>query len=233
MLTCASAHSTAQIKRAALEDARAVLNRHTYGYPPAYLKKSCPPETKRLYSGRPVFVRSLIHPTPQDRRRLQRRIEEARGKQPGFIVTTLDDFYNWDSYRVPIFDRTCGYVFHIELSTDEKGSYRVSGPFQVTRQEAQRYLASAASPTLVGGLPSPEKKMWVAGSKVIDVFGKRGSPTIYRIVDTSEKPVSPLEAELKLHISWQPFTSTDGTPSAFWSFQLPVRLEPVPQAKSR
>ena len=217
VLTCAFAQeNTAQIKQSALESARAVLKRPTYGYPPAYLEKSCPPKAKRLYPGKPVLVHSLIHPTLKDRQRLQRRIAEARRKQPNFVFTPQDDFYNWDAYRVSIFDRACGYVFHIELSTDAKGSFRVNGPLQLPRQEAQHYLASAASPTLVAGLGfSPEKYMWVAGSKTVGAFGKPGRPTVYRIVDTSGEPVSPLEANLRLHISWQPFTLTDGTPSAF------------------
>ena len=235
VLACASAQeNTAQIRQAALESARAVLARPTYGYPPAYLEKSCPPKAKRLYPGKPVFVHSLIHPTLQNRRRLQRRIAEARRKQPNFVFTPQDDFYNWDAYRVAIFDRTCSYVFHVELSTDKKGTFRIGEPLQFTRQEAQHYLVSAASPTLVAGLGfSPEKYMWVSGSKTVGAFGKPGSPTVYRILDTSGKPVSPLETNLKLHISWQPFTLTDGTPSAFAHFYLPVRLEPLPQPKPR
>ncbi len=230
VLTYAPAQeNTAQTKQAALESARAVLKRPTYGYPPAYIKKSCLPKADRFYSGKPVFVRSLIYPTPQDRRRLQRRIQKAKREQPNFVVTIQDDFYNWDSYRVSISDRSCGYVFHVELSTEEKGTFRVGGPFQFTRQEAQRHLISAAPPTLVGGLTfPPERYMWVAGSKALDAFGKPGRPTVYRIVDTSGKPVSPLETRLELQISKQPFTLTDGTPSAFWYFYLPVRLEPLP-----
>ncbi len=235
LLTCAFAQeNTAQIKQSALESARAVLARPTYGYPPAYLEKSCSPKAKRLYPGKPVFVHSLIHPMSQDRQRLQRRIAEARRKQPDFVFTPQDDFYNWDAYRVSIFDRTCGYVFHVELSTNKKGTFRVGGPLQLPRQKARRYLASAASPTLVGGLGfSPEKYMWVAGSKAVGALGKPGGPTVYRIVDTSGKPVSPLETNLKLHILWQPFTLTDGTPSAFSHFYLPVRLEPSPETNPR
>ena len=75
--------------------------------------------------------------------------------------------------------------------------------------------------------------MWVAGSKAVGALGKPGGPTVYRIVDTSGKPVSPLETNLKLHILWQPFTLTDGTPSAFWDFLLPVRLEPLLQPEPR
>lgn len=220
VLTYAPAQeNTTQIERAALESALAVLTRPTYGYPPAYIKKSCPPKTGRLYSGNPAFVRSLIYPTPQDRRRLQRRIEKAKREQPDFVVTIQDDFYNWGFYRVSISDRSCGYVFHGELSTDEKGTFRVGGPFQFTRQEAQRHLISSALPTLVSGLTiPPQRYMWMAGSKALNAFGKPGRPTVYRVVDTSGKPVSPLETRLELQISKQPFTLTDGTPSAFWNF---------------
>ena len=77
--------------------------------------------------------------------------------------------------------------------------------------------------------------MWVSGSKMIMATAYRvtSDPEVYLIVDRSGKPISLLETKLKLFIYKQPFTLTDGTPSAFWRFLLPVRLEPLPQPKPR
>lgn len=235
MLTYASAHSTAQIKQAALESALAVLTRPLDGYPPRFVKKGCSLQEKKLYAEKPVFIRSLVHPTAQDRQRLRRRIEEARAKDPDFADATESGSFDpyKDYYRVPIFDRGCGYLFHEELEAKSLAFGRITGFLSLNRREAQRRLASATPPTLVRFTPLTyigDGYMWLSGSKTIEVsaYGTRNNHVVYRVVDRSGEPVSLLETELKLFISKQPFTLTDGTPSAFWRFLLPVRLEPLP-----
>ena len=238
MLTCAFAHSTAQVKQAALEGALAVLTRPIDGYPPRFVKAGCSLKEKKLHAGKPVFVRSLVHPTAQDRQRLRQRIREARAKDPDFVTSTESGSYDpyKDYYRVSVFDRVCGYLFHTELEAKSLAFGSITGPLSLTRQEAQRRLASAVPPTLVR-LTSLDYLgyMWLAGSKAVEVtaYGIHGEHTVYRVVERSGKPVAPLKTNLELFVLKRPFTLTDGTPSAFWDFRLPVRLEPLPKTNPR
>ena len=238
LLTCAFAHSPAQLKQAALKSALTVLTRPIDGYPPRFVKAGCSLKEKELYAGKPVFVRSLLHPTAQDWQRLRRRIRAAKAKDPDFADATESGSYDpyKDYYRVPIFNRVCGYLFHTELEAKSLTFGSITGPLSLTRQEAQRRLASAVPPTLVR-LTSLDYLgyMWLAGSKAVEVtaYGMHSEHTVYRVVERSGKPVAPLKTNLKLFILKRPFTLTDGTPSAFWDFRLPVRLEPLPKTKPR
>ena len=241
MLTCAFAQqNTAQIKQSALESALTVLTRPIDGYPPRFVKAGCSLKEKKLYAGKPVFIRSLVHPTARDRQQLRRRIEEARAKDPDFITSTESGSYNpyKDYYRVSVFDRVCGYLFHTELEAKSLTFGRITGLLSLTRQEAQHRLASATPPALVRFIALTyigDGYMWLSGSKMIMATAYRvtSDPKVYLIVDRSGKPISPLKTKLKLLIYKQPFTLTDGTPSAFWRFLLPVKLEPLPQTKPR
>lgn len=149
------------------------------------------------------------------------------------MVTETGSFDPYkDYYRVPIFDRVCGYLFHIELEANSMAFGRITSFLSLTHEEAQRHLAATVPPTLVRLTAlnyAGDSYMWLSDSKVIEVkaFGRRSNYTVYRILDRSGKPVSPLEAKLKLHIFRRSFVIPMNEPSAFWSFQLPVRLEPL------
>lgn len=217
----------ARIMQEALANARVVVRGPAYASA-RKIRDGCVPEPKRLYTGKPFLIRSLIQLTQRDPERLQLRINEARTKDPDFVVAVEKGWLrNYrDTYRVPIFDRACGFLFDTwKYGPGQTMEVLAGGPRPLNKQEAQRQLESTKAPTFVRLIsPLHDGFVWIAGSKAVEVYGKH---TVYRIVDRSGKPVRPLETKLKPTIFGEPFTTSMGKPSAFWHFQLPMRLEPL------
>ena len=218
------------VKERALESARFVLKYPRYGYTDRSVH-NCVPKAKRLHAGKPFFIHALVHPTKEDLQRLQQHIRKAQHQEPNFVtVRETDFFYNYrDRYRVPIFDQSCGYLFHVTPETNSKAPLFVGNFRPLPLREAQKRLSTKDNPVFVwfytSLTPLREGYLWVAGSKAIEAFNEH---TIYRIVDRLGKPVSPLETKLKTQIFRESFVTPDGKPSAYWHFGLAIKLEPLP-----
>ncbi len=237
MLTCAFAHSTAQIKQVALKTAQTMIQTPFFNADGRFFGKDeganrCALSKNQLYVGRPFLVRTLIHPTRRDLERLRTRVARAM-KEPGFIGDPKGEVeaakLNRDFYEVPIYDRVCGYLFHIRSRT---GLYApsVAGEFKpISAKTAQRLLGTKQLPVFIAFYESltPENDgyLWVSDTKAVEAFGKH---KVYRIVNRSGRPVSPLKTKLKTRIFRESFVTSMGDPSAYWHFQLPIKLEPLP-----
>ncbi len=195
----------------------------------------CNVRAQNLYAGEPFLVRNLILLTENDLERLRRRIRAAIREDPRLRnnvqrgVRAARRTYQ-DAYQVPIYHRTCGYMFHVEPEDENDGGLGWREFTPISAERAQTLLGVAALPVFVnfsGSLtPLREGYMWVAGSHAVDAFkpSKR-----YRIVDRTGRPVSPLQTRLEPLIDRESIASSmGGPPSVSWGFELPVRLEPLP-----
>ncbi len=188
-----------------------------------------------LYAGTPFLVRPLIRPTEDDLARLRYRVEAAHREDPDLLgdaqgVVREARLNGQDSYQVPIYHRTCGYMFHVKPGDEKDGGLGWGEFTPMSAERAQALLGVAELPVFVnfyGSLtPSHDGFMWVAGSRAVNAFkpNKR-----YRIVNRAGKPVAPLETKPTPLIFRESFASSmGGDPSVSWGFQLPVRLEPLP-----
>ena len=229
--------SVAELKRAALETVKVASGIDprpltAYHWPKG---SKCNMSPQNLYAGEPLLVRNLIVPTEDDLEHLRRRIRAALREDPRLRNNILGGVraarrtYR-DFYQVPIYHRTCGYMFHVEPGDEEDGGLWWGAFTPISAEHAQTLLEVAELPVFVnfyGSLTSSQDGlMWVAGSRAVDAFkpNKR-----YRIVNRSGKPVAPLKTRLPLLIDRESFASSmGGPPSVSWGFRLPVRLEPLP-----
>lgn len=228
--------SASELKRAALETVEVIR-----GVDPGPLtahhwpkENRCNMSPQNLYAGKPLLVRNLIVPTEDDLERMRRRIQAARREAPSLVGEILGGVraarrtYR-DSYQVPIYHRTCGYMFHV-VPEDEKDAGLGWGGFTpISAERAQTLLGVAELPVFVnfyGSLtPSHDGLMWVAGSRAVNAFkpSKR-----YRIVNRAGEPFTPSKMRLELLISRESFATSMGGAATYWGFQLPIRLEPLP-----
>ena len=196
-------------------------------------KNKCDMGLRNFYAGKPFLVHSLIHLTEGDLTRLRHRIEAAKREDPRFegnarksVREARLNYQNY--YEVPIYHHTCGYMFHVEPGDEKDGSFGW-GPFKpVDMKKAQTLLGSTKPPTftLVQSLSfQHDGYMWILGSRAVDAFNPSKR---YRIVNRKGKPVAPLKTRLIPIIFRESFGWPDGTPSAYWHFLLPVKLEPLP-----
>lgn len=225
---------TEEVKEAALETAQAIIQTPTYTFDNQSTKgETCDLQARQLYAEQPFLVRSLIHPTESDLQRLQQRVIAAHQEDPDFIGDTKEIIRaaridNRDYYEVPIYHRTCGYLFHTRPRENENSPLVSKSFHPISAQKAQQLLGSTQPPTFISFFssltPRRDGYMWVTGSQAIDAFRENNR---YRIVDRSGSPVSPLETRLTPLIFRESFVTSMGDPSAYWYFQLPVRLEPL------
>lgn len=183
---------------------------------------------QNIYAGKPFLVHSFIRLTRDDLTRLRRRIKAAQQENPRFEANVRRSVRKarlgyGDQYEVPIFHRVCGYMFHIQPG--ELG-WEIFKP--ISAEKAQELLGVEVLPTFVFTDTLSflrDGYMWISGSRAVNAFqpSKR-----YRIVNRKGKPVAPLAEKLMPLISRESFGWPDGTPSAYWGFLLPVRLEPLP-----
>ena len=138
------------VKQRALESARSVLKYPRYGYADRSVH-NCIPKAKRLHAGKPFFIYALVHPTKEDLQRLKQHIRKVQRQEPDFVtVKETDFFYNYrDRYRVPIFDQSCGYLFHVEPSYNSKEPLFVGSFRPLPLLKAQKRLHSKNPPAFV------------------------------------------------------------------------------------
>lgn len=218
-----------RVKERALESARFVIKYPRYGYADRGVH-TCVPKAKQLHAGKPFFIRALVHPDKEDLKRLQQRIRKTQRQEPDFVTPRISDFfYNYrDTYRVPVFDRNCGYLFHVAPKPNSREPLFVGDFHPLSLRKAQKRMDVGNRPTFVWFYtslsPLREGYLWVAGSKAVEAFDKH---TVYQIVNRSGKLVSPLKIKLKTQIFRESFVTSMGDPSAYWHFGLAVRLEPL------
>lgn len=140
------------VKQTALETVKAIQGVNPGPLIPQWPADRCDIEPKNLYAGKPFLIRDLIRPTESDLERLRRRVEAARRENPDFVgdavaeVVAARASYR-DYYQVPIFHRTCGYMFHV-IPGDEKDGGFGWGPFKpITAARAQKLLGTKEPPT--------------------------------------------------------------------------------------
>lgn len=228
--------SASELKRAALETVKVASGIDprpltAYHWPKG---SKCNMSPQNLYAGEPLLVRSLIVPTEDDLERMRRRIRAALREDPRLRkniqggVRAARRTYQ-DSYQVPIYHRTCGYMFHVEPGDEEDGGLGWGAFTPISAESAQTLLGVAELPVFMnfyGSLtPSHDGLMWVAGSRAVNAFkpNKR-----YRIVNRAGEPFTPSKMRLELLISRESFATSMGGAETYWGFQLPIRLEPLP-----
>lgn len=226
-----------KVKQRALETARTLTQAPFFNADKRFYSKNkgtnrCAFGKNQLYAGHPFLVRTLIRPTKRDLEQLRERVSKAI-KEPGFIGNPKDEVkaarLNQDFYEVPIYDRVCGYLFHIRSRTGPNAPV-VAGEFKpINMKTAQRLLGTKQPPIFVAFYESltPENDgyLWVSGTRAVDAFRRNRR---YCIVNVQGEPVAPLEIQLTPRIFRESFVTSMGDPSAWWHFQLPVRLEPLP-----
>ena len=196
-------------------------------------EKTCKMAFQNIYAGKPFLVHSLIHLTEDDLTRLQRRIEAAKREDPKFegnarksVKEARLNYQNY--YEVPIFHRTCGYMFHVRPSAPKDNGLGWEEFQPINARRAQKLLGASELPVFayISSLSFlRDGYMWISGSHAVNAF----EPSkLYRIVDRKGKPVSPSKTRLKPIIFRESFATSMGGSSAYWHFLLPVRLEPLP-----
>ncbi len=224
---------TAEAKRAALETVEAL--RYTPELRPFHWpnQNGCDLSLRRVYAGKPILVRSLIQLTQADLALLRSRVKAAKRQKPDFVgepsgEVQFAQLNHGNKHEVPIYHRTCGYMFHVQArSAAYRSSLRYSQFLPLSADEAQVLLGVARLPTLVSFeslTPQYDGHLWLSGHYAVDAFRNNRR---YRIVDKQGKPVDLLETVLKPQIFAERFVTSYGQPSAYWHFRLPVRLEPL------